>query len=360
MSLFFGFSKESDEMHKLSKKRFVNELSVNGEEVEQDDDTEDTNFDNTVPNEDEQENAQDDQINDNDNQLDNQNIEDQDDNTVDDNFDIENQDDATDVTPDDDQINTGEEDTPPQTEDDVETANDTQQLNTNDTATDDVEDDFTLGDETDDGVTDNQYNTNDIGNVNDNAGNIDDGAQNDGDNPEQRAQDDGGTGGDTDDNSNFDMTGGDEGTEGEEGATDDATGQDQTTGDVGGIQGDPSDNISDEQQKESEKQLYDTLTEEQKQLRVLKLKKSYRQLYDQSENILAAVNGISKTQDNIDVLRRVIDALEKIKKLILQYVTTNYDMNTYIENYSNYIKFLAAFRTVSKVMNELSDTDGKK
>lgn len=357
MSLFFGFSKESDEMHKLSKKRFVNELSVNGEEVEQDDDTEDTNFDNTVPNEDEQENAQDDQTNDNDNQLDNQNTEDQDDNTVDDNFDIENQDDATDVTPDDDQTNTGEEDTPPQTEDDVETANDTQQLNTNDTATDDVEDDFTLGDETDDGVTDNQYNTNDIGNVNDNAGNIDDGAQNDGDNPEQRAQDDGGTGGDTDDNSNFDMTGGDEG---EEGATDDTTGQDQTTGDVGGIQGDPSDNISDEQQKESEKQLYDTLTEEQKQLRVLKLKKSYRQLYDQSENILAAVNGISKTQDNIDILRRVIDALEKIKKLILQYVTTNYDMNTYIENYSNYIKFLAAFRTVSKVMNELSDTDGKK
>lgn len=357
MSLFFGFSKESDEMHKLSKKRFVNELSVNGEEVEQDGDTEDTNFDNTVPNEDEQENAQDDQTNDNDNQLDNQNIEDQDDNTVDNNFDIENQDDATDVTPNDDQTNTGEEDTPPQTEDDVETANDTQQLNTNDTATDDVEDDFTLGDETDDGVTDNQYNTNDIGNVNDNAGNIDDGAQNDGDNPEQRAQDDGGTGGDTDDNSNFDMTGGDEG---EEGATDDTTGQDQTTGDVGGIQGDPSDNISDEQQKESEKQLYDTLTEEQKQLRVLKLKKSYRQLYDQSENILAAVNGISKTQDNIDILRRVIDALEKIKKLILQYVTTNYDMNTYIENYSNYIKFLAAFRTVSKVMNELSDTDGKK
>lgn len=386
MGLFFNIDKNDEESIVMplnirgSNKYYkpLEELVVNGENQEEDDGLDDDNFDvndeenqdTPAPTEDEQDDAQ--AGNTNDKLLDNPTP--QEDNVPeegDDNFDIDdppenddnaggedaapNPEDNTDNQPPDDNVNSP-------TEDDINQANDTQQLANNDTATEDIEDDFTLGDDdgTDTGNT--ELNQDDIGAGDGNARGTDDATVDDGDNRPENPEETGGTGDNTDSGDNFDIDAGDD--TGEEGIedTDDGMGTgDQTdTSSVSGAQGDPSDQVSDEQQKENEKRLYDTLTEEQKQLRVLQLKKSYRQLYDQSENILSSVNGITKTQDNIDTLRRVIEALEKIKKLLLQYISTNYDMNTYIENYTNYIKFLATFRTISKVMNELSLDDDKK
>lgn len=387
MGLFFNVDKNDKDEESIvmplnirgSNKYYkpLEELVVNGENQEEDDGLDDDNFDVNneenqdapAPTEDEQDDAQ--VGNTNDELLDSPPQEDNVPEEGDDNFDIDDQpenddntggedaapnpEDNTDNQPPDDNVNSP-------TEDDINQSNDTQQLANNDTATEDIEDDFTLGDDdgTDTGNT--ELNQDDIGTGDGNARGTDDATVDDGDNRPENPEETGGTGDNTDSGDNFDIDAGDDtGEEGMEG-TDDGMGTgDQTdTSSVSGAQGDPSDQVSDEQQKENEKRLYDTLTEEQKQLRVLQLKKSYRQLYDQSENILSSINGITKTQDNIDTLRRVIEALEKIKKLLLQYISTNYDMNTYIENYTNYIKFLATFRTISKVMNELSLDDDKK
>ena len=355
-------------------KRILKELSVNGEEIPTEDDVDD-NFDNISPTEDDQETAQDNPENTNDTVNEEpaqEEVPDEEDTPPEDegetNFDIPDEETADDVTPtaEEPQEDTVPENTPddttnPPTEDDAATADDVQQLNTDDTATEDVEDDFTLGDETDD-AGGYQYNQDDTNTDNDNVGNNANDGMDDGTAPVEGDQETGDAGGATDDTGDFDLDGEDMG--GEEG-TDDGTGdpnadqgQDAGGGTMG-AQGDPSDNIADQEQQEAEKQLYDTLTEEQKQLRVLRLKKSYKQLFNQSENILNAINGITKTQENIDTLRRVIEALSKIKKLLIQYTSTNFDMNTYIENYSNYIKFLAVFRTISKVMDELTNSDNK-
>ena len=355
-------------------KRILRELSVNGEEIPTEDDVDD-NFDDISPTEDDQEAAQDNPENANDNvneePTQEETPEEGEDNPPDDegetNFDIPDEETADDVTPtaeepQDDAVpeNTPDDATNPPTEDDAATTADVQQLNTDDTATEDVEDDFTVGDETDD-AGGNQYDQDDINTDNDTAGDNTNDGMDDGAAPAEGDQETGDTGGDTDAGGDFDLDGDMGGEEGADDGTGDPNadqGQD-TGGDTMGAQGDPSDNIADQEQQEAEKQLYDTLTEEQKQLRVLRLKKSYKQLFNQSENILNAINGITKTQENIDTLRRVIEALSKIKKLLIQYTSTNFDMNTYIENYSNYIKFLAVFRTISKVMDELTNSDNK-
>ena len=123
---------------------------------------------------------------------------------------------------------------------------------------------------------------------------------------------------------------------------------------------DPTDNLSDEDQKNSEQQIYDTLTDEQKRIRVLELKINFKDLYEETDNVLRSINNIPKTNENIDRIRRIIIVINKVKKYLVDFIGTNFDMNSYIDNYSTYIKFVSVFRTITKVINEINNENSKK
>ena len=114
------------------------------------------------------------------------------------------------------------------------------------------------------------------------------------------------------------------------------------------------DTEEDNKKKASEEALYKTLTSEQKKVREYKLKTDYRTLYDTIVTTIDGINDIPKTTENISTLQRLLELLSKIKQILIGYMDYNFDSNSYIENYSMYLKYVAVFRTVSKVINELN------
>ena len=69
------------------------------------------------------------------------------------------------------------------------------------------------------------------------------------------------------------------------------------------------------------------------------------------------MNDIPRTMENIDSLKRVSNYILKARDILIDYIQNNFDTNPYLENYVNYVKFMAVFRTVSKVIDEIAKSD---
>lgn len=151
--------------------------------------------------------------------------------------------------------------------------------------------------------------------------------------------------------------GGEEG--GDPGAEGGEEGQDGGDNGGGGNQqpappADPSDNISDEDVKASEEQIYDSLTDDQKRIRTFNLKVQYKGIYEAIMTMVDNLNNIPKSADNLETLKKVITYSTKVKEILIDYIQYNFDKNPYLENYATYIKFMAIFRTISRVIEDMN------
>lgn len=118
---------------------------------------------------------------------------------------------------------------------------------------------------------------------------------------------------------------------------------------------DPSDAISDDDDRAAEEAIYDSLTDDQKRIRVLQLKLNYKDLYETISNAIEGINGIPKNADNLETIKRLILLLTKARNILIDYIENNFDSCPYLENYTTYIKYIAVFRTASKVIEELNN-----
>ena len=105
--------------------------------------------------------------------------------------------------------------------------------------------------------------------------------------------------------------------------------------------------------------MYDSLTDDQKRIRTLSLKMEFKDLYESILGVIDGINGIPKSLDNIDSIKRVTNYVTKAKNILIDYMQNNFDKNPYLENYTIYIKFMAIFRTVGNVINDLNAQAGK-
>lgn len=275
----------------------------------------------------------------------------------DDDFDMGDNDQTADDTPDPNtnpsdtanaEAENQQEDNPPPEDTNVETADD--------------EDDFTLDDDGEEAMD----NT-----TTDDAGNDGGDTETPDDNADTAQQNDGGdatpddTGADTGDD-DFSMDdGGDSGdggdaTGGEGGENAETDGNNDSGSGDNNTPSDPTDGVSDEEQRAAEEEMYDSLTDDQKRIRTLQLKIDYKDLYETFINALDGVSNIPKTSDNLETIKRLNTLLTKAKSILISYIRNNFDQNTYLENYTMYLKYLAVFRTAAKVIEELNNTDDKK
>lgn len=149
-----------------------------------------------------------------------------------------------------------------------------------------------------------------------------------------------------------------EGGEGDDGAAEGGGGSQDAGGNAGGGDDsidDPSQELADEEQKAAEEELYSSLTSDQRRIRSLYLKTNYKNLYDEYQNVISAINDITKTSDNIEVLKRTTTCMLKNKDNLVAYVSDIFDSSSYIDNFANYIKFVAILRTVTRVLKELNE-----
>ena len=168
---------------------------------------------------------------------------------------------------------------------------------------------------------------------------------------------------DTDDGTNddFTVTGDEDGGEEVSNSGDDeqSSGGENTTQQTNSAQekqapADPTDNIDDDEDRAAEEAIYDSLTDDQKRIRVLQLKLDYKDLYETMTTTIEGINGIPKNSDNIESIKRLIMLLTKARNILIDYLENNFDANPYLENYTMYIKYMAVFRTASKVIEEIN------
>ena len=265
---------------------------------------------------------------------------------------------------DNDDFNVGEDEdaTPANTEvqnDNPSDAAQTDAEDNNDTAeqpTDDNEDDFTLDDAEESDTTETQSVDEPDDDTTGEENTSDDTTQND---DTSTTDDMDTTGEESGDDSDDDFTvdgseGGDEGDSGDDSQDDtsDSNNSDEAPDD-------PSDSIQDDEDRAAEEAIYDSLTDDQKRIRVLQLKLNYKDLYETMNTTLDGIDNIPKNTDNIDTIKRLTMLLTKAKSILIDYVENNFDSNPYLENYTMYIKYMAVFRTAAKVIEELNASSEK-
>lgn len=135
----------------------------------------------------------------------------------------------------------------------------------------------------------------------------------------------------------------------------DDTGTDPTA-DAGGNTATSTGNIDQTSQeiKDNEAKLYETLSDDEKNQRILQLKNDFKSIYDQTDATINAVNAIEKNEDNIETLQRLINILNNMQKYVQDYLTMVFDKRSFMDNNAVHLKFAAMFDTIRKVIDELN------
>ena len=195
-----------------------------------------------------------------------------------------------------------------------------------------------------------------------------------------------------DDNGGDDASGGDDTTSTPEETTDDSeddgdqnfmddggeentgegSGDDTSEGDEGGeetsdSEGENSEESSEEESSDEnrydinkiENELFSSLTPEQIAIKNHELKNQFIELYSIIGSTLVRINDISKTNENINVLKFITEKLLELREMIDFNITTAYQTRTYIENNIIYQQCIATLNAIAEIIDNIPKLDGR-
>ena len=172
-------------------------------------------------------------------------------------------------------------------------------------------------------------------------------------------------------------TGGDEGDDDLDTIDDDSDGMDDmgdaggedTGDDLGGddngdsLNSDSSENDPHQRLKELEAEIFDQLSEPEKQMKINELKKLYGVLIDKTDSLYKLTQEISKTDDTVRMIDYTLNTLLDLKTYLKDYVIDVYENRTYLQNSVNFQKFLTIFDAIHAIFKEIKkqlELDDKK
>ena len=160
--------------------------------------------------------------------------------------------------------------------------------------------------------------------------------------------------------------------DGGEGNTGEGSGDDTSEGDEGGeetsdSEGENSEESSEEESSDENKydinkienELFSSLTPEQIAIKNHELKNQFIELYSIIGSTLVRINDISKTNDNINVLKFITEKLLELREMIDFNITTAYQTRTYIENNIIYQQCIATLNAIAEIIDNIPKLDGR-
>lgn len=162
--------------------------------------------------------------------------------------------------------------------------------------------------------------------------------------------------------------GGDEGDDDLDTIDDDSDGMGDGSGDTGGedtgddlggeddedsLDSDSSENDPHQRLKELEAEIFDQLSEPEKQMKINELKKLYGLLIDKADSLYKLTQEISKTDDTVKMIDYTLNTLMDLKTYMKDYVIDVFDNRTYLQNSVNFQKFLTIFDAVHSIFKEI-------
>lgn len=178
---------------------------------------------------------------------------------------------------------------------------------------------------------------------------------------EEPASDDGSTedaGGEYDGDQNFMDDDSEEGGDSTEGGDD--SGSEETTEDDGDQQeGEEQPEGQDYDINKIEDELFSSLTPEQIAIKNHELKDQFIELYSIIGSTLVRINDISKSNENINVLKFITEKLLELREMIDFNITTAYQTRTYIENNIIYQQCIATLNAIADIIDNIPKLDGR-
>ena len=197
----------------------------------------------------------------------------------------------------------------------------------------------------DNGDDNNQDNNQDSSDATDDQ-NTDDGSDDDDDYEIQDDDSDGSDDGGTDDG------GTDANDDGSDSGSDDAESS-----------GDGMDNNGDDPRaklNELEKSIFDQLPPEQQQAKTLELKGLYQMAFNNCQKIIDSISTTEANPNNTKVFDYIVSRLTDLKGYITDYLNDVFDSKGYLENMTEFQKYLAIFDTIKNTFEEIQKEDNKE
>lgn len=138
---------------------------------------------------------------------------------------------------------------------------------------------------------------------------------------------------------------------------------DDNTGDSGNSDsGETDNNNTDTEEKELDRELFDTLSESEKKRKISTLKKLYMELYSKCNTLIDKFNQITDdgNEDFNPVIKRILTVLYDMKEYVSYYLLNVYDNNSYIENDINFNRYLSVLNGIKHITEELQKEKKKE
>ena len=173
-------------------------------------------------------------------------------------------------------------------------------------------------------------------------------------------------GGDAGDNSQQ-PSDGDQQQNGDDQQQDDGSGYDgQEGGDDGSgetpqdDQGGVEDSEDGEEPVEANTDIFDSLSADEQKIKIMELQRLYGEMYNSCDDISKRLNDLDTDESNIDIISRVSDSMNILKKYIQDYLIGSFAKKSYVENDIMYNRFLSIISSLTDVLDQLSHREKKQ
>lgn len=136
-----------------------------------------------------------------------------------------------------------------------------------------------------------------------------------------------------------------------EGGEGQAPADDAPTDDTSGEEGEDSETNT--KLKELEEIIFDELSEDEKNMKIVELKNLYITVYKKCGTIHEMLSGIKKDEETIQIVEYISNTLIDLKEYVNDYINKVFDSKTYIENLSQLQKYIAIFNAIHQVFNQI-------
>ena len=124
-----------------------------------------------------------------------------------------------------------------------------------------------------------------------------------------------------------------------------------TGGDTGGLDSGTGD--EDEEPNQANTDIFSSLTKEEQQLKIQKLKELFGELYSSCEDLSKKIDNIDYDIVNHETVSRLASALYRTRDYLSDYITKVFANKSYIENNIEFVKFMSTISSITKVTEEL-------
>ena len=115
-----------------------------------------------------------------------------------------------------------------------------------------------------------------------------------------------------------------------------------------------------EEPVEANTDIFDSLSADEQKIKIMELQRLYGEMYNSCDDISKRLNDLDTDEYNIDIISRVSDSMNILKKYIQDYLIGSFAKKSYVEYDIMFNRFLSIISSIAAVLDQLSNREKKQ